>query len=678
MTRLEAPPTRALLAVLTCLGALGLTACDDPASEPEVVADAGIPDAERPRFTDGGLPIPEELPTARFILADDPPTTSLGDIPFPSDLYRTPEGGLDLRGFPRRTRGSILERILLAIEADTEGFGTSSSMYMAFDGVVDPTALPATSAASFTDDSSLILVDIDPDSAEYGNRWPINWQIVYEPTFYLPANGLSVRLIEGFSLRPTTTYALIATTDATDPSADFLSTIGPDRPEGVLGRAWDIHAPLRDYLADSGVRAANAAVFTTQDPVGEMFRARDYIHTLPRPTIETVTSQGVKDDLYEHFTGTYRAPRFQEGNPPYRTPGEGPGAIQFDANGDPIVQGEEELRFSLSIPTFEDVSMPPNGWPVVLYGHGTGGDYLSYQSARVAASLSQNGIAVLSIDQIHHGPRDPRPNGCQQDPNPSSCVGLSFFNYVVPAAGRDNVRQSALDFVSLLRLAQDFDIAAEVSNRGQAVRLDPSKIMFMGHSQGGINGPLFLAVEPDVKGGMLSAAGASIAISLEQKTRPVDVHGLVESILPLGNNDVLDRWHPTLMLLQMYIEKGDPVNYARFWFHEPPAAYAPKSIFMTAGLDDEYTPPDSIHALAAAGRVPIIRPVLRPIEMFTVFGIEAADVPPFEANVAGGGASAGLAQFSDMGHFVIQNSVSARNRYRQFLQSVANGRPKIF
>lgn len=654
-----------------------LLGCDDSGGE-AVPPDASPADAEPPRFTDGGLPIPEVLPTARFILAEDPPTTRLGDIPFPSDLYRTPEGRLDLRGFPNRTQGSILERILLAIEADTEGFGTASTMYMAFDGVVDPTALPRDSAASFADDSTLMLVDIDPDSAERGNRWPINWQIVYEPTLYLPANGLSVRLVEGFALRPTTTYALIATTTATDPSPEFRATIGPDRPDGVLGRAWDVHTPLRAWIAETGTSVANAAVFTTQDPVGEMFRARDYLHTLPTPTILTVQSRGVQQQLYEHFTGTYRAPRFQEGTPPYRIPATGPGIIRFGPDGNPIVQGEEELRFSLAIPTFEDAQMPENGWPVVLYAHGTGGDYLSYINARVAASLAQNAIAVLSIDQIHHGPRDPRENGCQQDRDPAGCVGLSFFNFAIPAAGRDNVRQSALDFVSLLRLARNFEIAADVSTRGQGVRLDPDKIMFMGHSQGGINGPLFLAIEPLVRGGVLSAAGSTIAISIEQKTRPVDINNIVKNILPLGRNDVLDRWHPTLMLLQTYIEKGDPVNYARFWFHEPPPGYAPKSIFMTAGLLDEYTPPDAILALAAAGRVPIIEPVIRPIEMFTVFGIDPAGLPPYEANVAGGAASAGVAQFGDLGHFVIENSVSARNRYRQFLLSVANGRPRIF
>ena len=42
----------------------------------------------------------------------------------------------------------------------------------------------------------------------------------------------------------------------------------------------------------------------------------------------------------------------------------------------------------------------------------------------------------------------------------------------------------------------------------------------------------------------------------------------------------------------------------------------------------------------AAGRVPIIEPVLRPIEMFDVFGIDPAGLPPYRSNVGGGEACA--------------------------------------
>ena len=138
----------------------------------------------------------------------------------------------------------------------------------------------------------------------------------------------------------------------------------------------------------------------------------------------------------------------------------------------------------------------------------------------------------------------------------------------------------------------------------RTIKLDPNRIVYMGHSQGALNGPLFLAVEPDVQGGVFSAAGGTLSITPEQKTKPSDINALVASFVPVSDDKEVDRWHPATALLQTFIESGDPTNYARYWFHDPRPGTSPRHIFMTAGLDDEYTPPDSIFALAAAGRVP--------------------------------------------------------------------------
>ena len=149
-------------------------------------------------------------------------------------------------------------------------------------------------------------------------------------------------------------------------------------------------------------------------------------------------------------------------------------------------------------------------------------------------------------------------------------------------------------------------------------------------------------------------------------------------LLMLGENDTLDRWHPLFLLVQTFIEPGDPINYARFWFDEPRAGATAKSIFMTAGLDDEYTPPEAIFSLAASGAVPIIPPIRVPIELNDIRGIEPSGIPPFEGNVANGEAAAGLLQVPNVGHFVFQNDITIKNRYKQFFKSIVDGTPKIF
>ena len=620
--------------------------------------------------SDATPPPVAEPPTARFDLADDPATTPLGEIPFPSDLYQTADGRLDLRGFPRPNGQGILSTIVETLEAEVRGFGTSATMFLSFDGRVDVTALPQTSAATMAADATLFVVDVDPESDELGRKWPITWRYDEASTAFTPAFALRIRMVEGIALRPERLYALVVTTGAADPAPAFMETIGDARPEGVLGAAWDLHRPLAAWLSANNVSAATASVFRTQDPVGELFQARDFIQTLEAPELLSIESLGVQQARFELFDGVYRAPRFQEGVIPYQAAGEG--AIRFDADGNPIVQGQEELRFALSIPLGE---MPEGGWPLVLYAHGTGGDYQSFIRGTVASVLARNGLAVLAIDQIHHGTRD---NGrCAGQT--ATCVQILYFNFLVPRAGRDNTRQAALDYVTLLRFAKGLDIAAGLSSEGKAAHIDPSRVMFMGHSQGGLNGPLVLAIEPELRGGMLSGAGSTIAISIEQKTEPVNINQLVRAALLLAPGDPLDRWHPTLSMLQTFIEASDAVNYGRFWFDEPAPGHLPKSIFMTVGLLDPFTPPDATFALAASGRVPIIEPVSAPIEALELLGIEPAGLPPYRGNVADGDASAGLAQFPGEGHFVIFDVVSAQQRYARFLKDLSERAvPQIF
>lgn len=621
---------------------------------------------------------PDLRPLARFELTTLPAQGTLGDLPFPHDAYRSSDGNLKVRAaFPEA--GGILSKLITSIENDTKGFGTTSGHFISFDQAINVSLLPSDGGQALREDTTIALVDIDPNSPEFGRQWPIMWRFTEEATTFSPAHTLSIRLLEGLALRPKTTYAVIVTEDLAKPSDTFKACIDTEQPEDeLLSKLWTMYAPLRAWISERSSGAsplAIASIFTTQDPVSELFRIRDKIHTLPAPMPREIVSVGIQSARtnYELFRGRYTAPRFQEGDIPYKNEG---GGIKFDGE-DPIVQGEEDLRFSLAVPADDEMPMPEEGWPIVLYAHGTGGNYESYHRGDIAVSLARQGIAVLSIDQIHHGERD---GGlCDGPVDYAQCVSLLFFNFLVPEAGRDNVRQSALDYVSLARLVEHLEITTEQSSEQRAARFNTQQIMFMGHSQGGLNGPLFLAIEPNVLGAVFSGAGSNIAISLEQKKRPFDVNQLVKIALALSTDETLDRWHPTLTLLQTYIEPGDSANYGRFWFQEPPEGHQPKSVFMTVGLEDEYTPPETTFALAASGGVPLIEPIYTPIETLDFLGIQSAGIPPFSANVAQGAATAGLAQFETFGHFVIFESPSAKERYGKFLKDLAERAiPRIY
>ncbi|NIW30061.1 MAG: hypothetical protein GWN25_23775 [Actinobacteria bacterium] len=190
-----------------------------------------------------------------------------------------------------------------------------------------------------------------------------------------------------------------------------------------------------------------------------------------------------------------------------------------------------------------------------------------------------------------------------------------------------------------------------------------------------------MAIDDQALGGVLSGAGGHLAIALVDKVEPVNIPQLVALLLRFPGTGAmgLEREHmvyehPILALLQTWTDVADPTNYAHFLFREPRPGFAPKSILQTEGITDAYTPPRSIEALATAGGIPLLNPVLQPIEAMDVVGLSPVD-GPVTANVAGGAATAGLIQ-ADGGHFVAFDD-DLRVRIADFFGSFAEGVPTI-
>jgi hypothetical protein len=266
-------------------------------------------------------------------------------------------------------------------------------------------------------------------------------------------------------------------------------------------------------------------------------------------------------------------------------------------------------------------------------------------------------MAMISIDQVLHGPRDPTGN------NPE----ITFFNLNNLPAARDNVKQGALDDFQLLRLVENLNVA-QAPQTGKPIRFDTRHIYFVGHSQGGLTGPLFLAAEPKVQAGVLSGAGAVLVLSLLNKTQPDDIAGLVESLL----QEPATPEHPLLNLLQAYFESSDPGNYGPLMFREPPPGSPPKNIFQTLGLTDHYTPVPNIAAFALSLGVQPLEPRLYELPGLSLTG-ESWGTGPVQHNVGGGQVTGALRQYvappDDDGHFVIFDLWAARHAWTRFLAS---------
>ncbi len=677
---------------------------------------------------------PEPARRALFEL-DTSLTDDLFALPYPNDLRRNADGTIDLAGLSRWGEGYDDDLIKLYLDrvalGGAGGFALNGGAFFRFTTAIDPATLPADSAASLAAGSAVVWVNIDAASPDYGQRIPVrvkfdklpHAQDAYPDNVYIGENNLAVLPVFGYTLAPATRYAVILTDAIRDelggPVAsdnDFARLLRDESPPAALAAAHQIYAPLRAYLAQAPLgQVISAAVFTTGDPTALAGKAREVIYRQAAPRAAGLEVAADRGAFYE-LRGTYTAPNFQSGTPPYASAQEG-GEILLDEQGYPRVARTETLRFAVSIPRGE---MPAAGWPVVIYAHGTGGDYRTFIANGVAGDLAEvkdpdnpkrtvAQLAVVGIDQNIHGSRVP--------PNTSSDVW--FFNFQNPAAAVHNVVQAGVDDFSLLRLIKGLTAKTVPWGQGSgksgsltwdpAIKFDPKKIYFMGHSQGGLTGPVFLAYEPEVPGAVLSGAGGSAITSFLNKLRPFSIPAIVEPVI--GEKAIsgvvrIDEFHPILTLIQQMLEPSETANYGRMLIQHPAAGLTAKHVYLSQGLADTYTPVLSSDVLAAAMGLPQVRPIERTIPQLQQMGIAQAS-PPVTANLAvsGGRVTGGVVQYvaggstlkacqgaggckgSEScldgscyaeGHFVVFNEAQATRQYTQFLATLArDGVPTI-
>ena len=604
--------------------------------------------------------------TALFQVPRSGVSSEFYSLPFPNDLRLRADGTVNLDDHPR---GDALVDLWFDIfTVKTHGFGINQASFVRFSGPIDSATLPQSPADSTAAAASVYLVDVDPASPDMGRKAPVRFRFQVAENLTIGPNWLGSLPYPGFPLREKTTYALVITRrltaggEAVRRSADFEALMGTGG-DAQVTHAREVYQPLLDWLdgsssSDNRADVVAASVFTTQDATGLMGKIREVIvrpcdgavfpACVPEPDATSV-NKVTPGSNYVVFEGRYSSPNFQSGEPPYLQSG---GEIVVDGSGTPVPQRMENLRFAV---TFPNGAMPEGGWPVVLYSHGTGGSYRSYINDGTARRMAAEGLAVISHDQVLHGPRDPTGN----DPE------ITFFNFFNPVAGRDNVRQGALDEFQMVRLAKRLRVVD-----GQTThKMDPARMYFMGHSQGGLTGPPFLAHEPEIEGAVLSGAAGLIYYALLYKTEPVDVAALVKSRI---KDDPLDEFNNVLAIVQMFIDPADPVSYGPLLVRQPLDSVGPKHIFQSEGFIDHYAQNVGIRALGVSIGLAPVMPVIQPVDGFTLRGLSTLQAP-VSGNL--GGKTGVFLQYTaptgEDGHFVVFDVTAAQRQHAKFLGTLA-------
>jgi len=667
-----------------------------------------------PPYTPLG-PLPGAV-SVTFVLPRGADPLPFFDLPWPTELLRRPDGRPDFRGFPGR--GALLfGAYVAAAEEDVEGYSVAPTIYFHLTGPLPEASFPEGPRATTSAIAPFFLVDVDPESPERGTFQPLQHRFYRSTLRFVPANTLALTPLAGRVLRPGTLYAAVLRRDlaggeglGTSMDLEILKWTSPRRdPREESARR--LHANVFDYLGSLGApreTVAGIALFRTQVPQAVTRGLLTAITHLPSARAPRVLTAAWADRLasrggpapYLAIEGIYCTPNFQSGveRAPYLA--EDGGRIAFDAAGAPRLYdvprdgpygsgacaGLLRARFVLTVPAGP---MPEAGFPLLISAHGTGGDAESFLGDDdFAGWAASQGIAVVSTDQPLHGGRGAAPRPGSLEPLSISIAGIpvslftdegateaAFYNPLHPAAARDNRRPAAVDGMVLARLFTATDFAAArgadgapllLARRGRALpRFDRERVLAAGHSQGAQSVAVMGAIDPLVRGVILSGCGGDVRLGvLGRSDLPiVSAFSLLLGLAP----DELDPMHPLMTLVQTLADPVDPASYARLYW-EPLPGQRPQSVLHYEGMSDTFVPPATAELLALALHATPLAPVVKRLPGLGATAELLAEL------LERPGATRAFAQFrstrNENGHFVLYYEPGAAELAREFMRGV--------
>jgi len=661
-------------------------ACDDGTATPTPSADASA-DTSTDAAADvavgpdvvelPGLGIDYEASASGTTPRYEPTGTDWLAMGWPNDRYLTSEGRPDLKTrFPNPNSLELLQIYLDYGQEVLDGWGLNGTIFFELDGLINEPSLPD-AETSMNDPKALVqMVNVTAGSPRYGEQMPLLFKWYQDGTdkFWEPRT-LAMRPVFGFPLAEGETYCAMLTRGLRDAngryfgvSEAFTQALQSDEPTLAAFKAW--------LENDSELAAQDIAVatcLTGQNATTELRQVLSFLETQPLAQMTDIEYLG-SAAVHHEFRGHYVAPNFQAGEKPYDEDGD----LRFDANGDPVIQLQEEIRFLLMVPKpgAGAFPMPAEGYPVVTYAHGTGGDYDTCKTS-VGPPLVAEGVAVICIDQPLHGERGP--NGAAGPELNETELVIYSFNFQNARAGRMSFRQSAIDTMSLTRMIAggNFDLdPSEVTGtpyEDTGIAFDPANILFFGHSHGGLSGALAFGVDPELSAGVLSGAGGVMIETILRREDP-PISALAKAALGISDAN-FDSFHPALTVIQMLVDATDPVNYSPYWFNPKDGGTA-KHMFVTEGTADHATPGVGTEAMCAAAKIPIANPVQQDSVPHQLLGLNGRDLP-LQGNIktSQGDRTAALRQYLDGDHWVGLDHPDAVSLWTSYFRTIRKGFP---
>jgi pimeloyl-ACP methyl ester carboxylesterase len=572
---------------------------------------------------------------------------------------------------------------------ELDGFSTIGGVILKFSAPLDPSGIvlrpdadppvldPVRDAGDYTkSDSPLFLVDVDAASPNHGTALGIV-PIYYEQPKDVDYDTDEFTLIAqpATPLRPGTRYALMASTalhayDGTTVgrTKDMTSALSSSKD----GYALELQAAVDEATTAVGIAKSDvvaATVFTTassQRGVIEMAKAR---RAAPPPaqgdpfTIETAYAA---PNPRVRFRASYETPEFRKDKPD--------GKWELDASGAPVVQKTVPLELFLA---FSDATKS-GPRPVVIFQHGLGGDKDGcWGTSERLAAIDPNGAAVIAIDSPEHGSRGSA-NGLVQSVYGFFGIDPDTNDFDIGRA-RDNFRQMASDQLELVRFIEtlgNLDLLPLDANGQPAPDgkpdLDLSRIYYIGHSFGSVQGATVFALAPEITRATWNVGGAGLMMLLrDSQLFSIVVHSLTPPRTPFG---AVARF---MAVTQAIVDPGDPLNFGRNATLEPldgVPGWSGRDVLLQEVKNDNTVPNSTSEALARAAGLGILNDLTDPL------GLESVSAP-VSGNLPTGGSGV-VCQFDTMEggkaatHGELIFSPEAQAQYVAFFQGSGHGSVK--
>lgn len=287
--------------------------------------------------------------------------------------------------------------------------------------------------------------------------------------------------------------------------------------------------------------------------------------------------------------------------------------------------------------------MPKGGYPLVAYYHGSGG--LSTQVVDRGPVLEPGGKRIPG-----RGPADVVAQrgfaavGSALPLNPeripvvvSDLFGnRPYLNPTNPSAYRDTFRQGVIEQRLLLKALEQLRISPDQLSTcsgpklpaGETqFRLNLTKAIALGQSQGAQYAVMMAAVEPKIQAVVPTGSGGDWALLfalLANSDQPdfQKIAKLIENALK--KSEPLDYLYPALQLLQSSWEAADPMVYMPRIAKRPLVGHPSRSIYQPVGQNDKDFPEEIFNAVALATGVQQAGSILWP-EMQTSLALEKLD-----------------------------------------------------